>query len=282
MKITAEQLRLAKEAPNSCYGLIKPQFLFHSNRLEGSTFTEPELQRLVDEGVVSGEHGLDDVLETVNSIALFDFMVDTLDCPLADNLLAEMNRILFRGTREEERGFSGHYKLIANRIRGSRIQTALPSDVPAAMAELLPAMDSRHAGFEGIARNHARFEHIHPFQNGNGRIGRVLMLRQCILAEHDLIVVDCEFERDYKTGLEIAQADGDFRFHFDALEKCARRFDAKMRGFGVDKMLPTAEEMDASKHALAGRLAKQDNPRQPGPHPARRIDQVRERIEGRA
>lgn len=251
MKINAQQFMAIKNTPNSCYDLIKPEFLFHSNKLEGSTFTESELQRLVNERVVSGEHDVDDVIETMNSIALFDYVVDTLVYPLSDRTLLEMNRILSAGTREEACGFSGHYKHIANRIRGSRIQTALPSDVPEAMGSIIESLNDTQADFAKVAKTHARFEHVHPFQNGNGRIGRVLMLRQCVIAGIDLIVIDSEFEKDYKTWLEIAQADGDFRFYFDALKKCEERFDEKMGTLGVDKMLPSEEASSRVTRAVA-------------------------------
>lgn len=242
MKISVKQFQALKRIPNSVYDEIKPEFLFHSNKLEGSTFTEAELHKLVDDKTVSGEHPIDDVLETMNSVELFDFTVDTLREPLSDELLFEMNRILFSGTTEAENGFSGQYKKFANRIRSSRVQVALPSDIPRAMSELLPQMDEA-ASWKEIARLHARFEHIHPFQNGNGRIGRLLMLRQCSIANEDLIVIDSEYEQEYKTWLEVAQCEGDFRFYLDAIGKCMDRFDRKMESRGIALGVPSDDDI---------------------------------------
>ena len=81
MKITAGQMKAMKSAPNSAYGLILPEFLFHSNRMEGSTFSEDELFRLVEDGHVVGDHTKDDVYETINSIALFDHKMGDLGVP---------------------------------------------------------------------------------------------------------------------------------------------------------------------------------------------------------
>lgn len=241
MKISINQMKAMKAAPNSAYDMIKPEFLFHSNKLEGSTFSEAELVRLVEEGLVEGSHDLDDVMETKNSLDVFDYTVDTLGQPLSDELLWEMNRLLFRGTTEEANGFSGHYKRIPNRIRNSSVQVALSSDLPQAMPELFVQWDAA-SGFDDIASFHARFEHVHPFQNGNGRIGCFLMMKQCIENDVDLIVVDEALERPYKSWLEVAQASGDERCLRETLAECQQRFDAKMAERGVARLIPTEAE----------------------------------------
>lgn len=241
MIITKEQLRYVKAAPNSCYDLIKPVFLFHSNKLEGSTFTLEELKKLVDTGTVSGEHSIDDVLETIGSVKVFDYLADTLDSKLSEPMLFEMNRLLFEGTSKEQDGFTGHWKQLANRIKGSRVQVVLPSDVPKVMPEIIDMMN-RRCSFDEIAWLHARFEQIHPFQDGNGRIGRFIMLRQCVLSDVDIIAIDEEFGREYKTWLEIAQADGDFTYYCACLRECQKRFDEKMEKSAVKAMMPTQAE----------------------------------------
>lgn len=133
-----------------------------------------------------------------------------------------MNRLLFASTTEKANGFTGHYKLIPNRISGSRIQLALPGEVAQAIEELLTVWEGSAKDFQAIADFHARFEHIHPFQNGNGRIGRFLMLKQCIESDIDIIAIDEEFERPYKAWLEVAQADGDTVYYYETLRDCRR------------------------------------------------------------
>ena len=78
MKINVDQMQLMKAAPNSAYKVIMPEFLFHSNKLEGSTFSEEELVKLVEQGLVEGSHDIEDVLETKNSVDVFNYVVDTL------------------------------------------------------------------------------------------------------------------------------------------------------------------------------------------------------------
>ena len=246
MKITAGQMKAMKSAPNSAYGLILPEFLFHSNRMEGSTFSEDELFRLVEDGHVVGDHTKDDVYETINSIALFDHMVDGLGSPITPGMLVEMNRMLFAGTTDEADGFTGHYKEIPNRIVGSRVQVALPSDVEQGVEDLLGWWEESPRGPREIVLFHVRFEHLHPFQNGNGRIGRVLMLKQCIEQEADLIVIDEAHGDEYKSYLEIAQMSFDGEAYGprelsvlgEVLERCAARFARKMGDLGVPRLLP--------------------------------------------
>lgn len=252
MKITAQQMRLLKKAPNSAFDIIMPEFLFHSNKLEGSTFSEDELAKLVDTGLVEGSHEIDDVLETINSIEVFKFVVDTLGEPVDDNLLLEMNRMLFRGTGKEAEGFSGHYKIIPNRIRNSSVQVALPSDVPRAMPELFGMWEESGKDFDAIVAYHVRFEHIHPFQDGNGRIGRFLMMKQCIESDVDLIVVDEALGEPYKAWLEIAQTTGDARFLKKTLSDCQDRFTEKMREKGVLRMLPDDEAVESFTFSPSG------------------------------
>lgn len=237
MIIGIERFQTIKSAPNSAYGIIKPEFLYHSNKLEGSTFSLEELQRLVDEGHVVGDHDVDDVFETMNSLDVFDFTIDTLGNPISDELLFEMNRLLLRNTMHERNGWTGHYKTVPNRIRGASIEVSLPKDVPGGMRELIDSWHHSKRSIADIADFHARFEHIHPFQEGNGRTGRFLVLKQCIESGLDLVSIDEEYERPYKAWLEFAQSEGKIDHLVSVFEDCQKRFDRKMREKGVDRLL---------------------------------------------
>ena len=106
------------------------------------------------------------------------------------------------------------------------------------MEDLFRSWDESDRDLPAVAAFHARFEHIHPFQDGNGRIGRFLMLKQSIECGLDLVVVDEEFEQPYKAWLEVAQSQGDLRYLVETLESCQKRFDEKMRARGIDRLLP--------------------------------------------
>lgn len=88
-----------------------------------------------------------------------------------------------------------------------------------------------------IARFHARFERIHPFQEGNGRVGRFLVLKQCVESGLDLVSVDEEFNKPYKSWLEYAQTSGDVVHLVEVFEDCQARLDEKMRDKHVDALL---------------------------------------------
>lgn len=252
MIITKEQFQAMKLAPNSAYNLIKPEFLFHSNKLEGSTFTEEEIERLIEDGIVEGSHTFDDVIETRNSIDVFDYVVETLDMPLTAGYLIDLNTKLLRNTTNDQNGFVGHFKVLANRIRNSSVQVALPSEVPDAIDSLLDHWNNSARDFNAIAEFHVRFEHIHPFQEGNGRIGRFLMFKQCIENKVDLIVIDEKYNNPYKAWLEVAQTQGDSRFFKQTLHECQDYFSEKMRTKGIERLLPTDDEIQ-----YAQSLAKQ-------------------------
>ena len=150
MKIIVDQMQLMKAAPNSAYEVIMPEFLFHSYKLEGSTFSEEELVKLVEQGLVEGSHDIDDVLETKNSVDVFNYVVDTLGRPVDDEFLWTLNDMLFRETTDAKAGFTGHYKVIPNRIRNSSMQVALPSDLPRAMPALFAQWERSAKAFDAI------------------------------------------------------------------------------------------------------------------------------------
>ena len=237
MIITLEQMQLLKKAPNSIYEPFKSDFLFHSNKLEGSTFSEEELLKLVEQGKISGNHSVEDVLETINSLSVLDYVIDTLSVPITKEYLFELNRLLFKGTRTENEGFAGHYKTIPNRIRNSKVQVALPNEVDKGIDDLLTVWESSNKTFEDIADFHIRFEHIHPFQDGNGRIGRFLMLKQCIENKIDLIVIDAEREQPYKNWLEIAQSENRKDLFYQELKYCQSYYDEKLTKSGMMQLI---------------------------------------------
>ena len=215
MKINKDIFQYIKEIDNSIYGLIKPYFLYHSNKLEGSTFSQEELIKLVDNGKVIGDHDIDDVYETLNSIKVFDLIIDTLDEPLTPEFLKQVNSTLERNTRNDKLGLVGDYKKIPNRIRGCNIEVSMPKDVPAGINNLLEQWNKSEKQLEDITVFHAKFEHIHPFQDGNGRTGRFIILKQCIENDIDLVFIDSNNNDTYKAWLEVAQTQQNCKYLTD-------------------------------------------------------------------
>lgn len=125
--ISIETLKMMEEIRHDFYYDLKGMFLFHTNKMEGSTFTQLELTTLINENIVTGRHEFDDVMETRNSIELFDYCIKSLDSkPLSKFEIREMHSILKRGTTDERMGFVGKFKPIPNAIRGSEVKLSDP------------------------------------------------------------------------------------------------------------------------------------------------------------
>ena len=127
--------------------------------------------------MVTGEHSIDDVQETINSLELFDFVINTLNEKLTPMLLREYHSILKKNTTDVNYGFVWVYKKIPNKLRSVYIELAQPYEVAELIEKLL---NQKIESLYDIVDFHQRFEHIHPFQTGNGRIGRLIILRQCL------------------------------------------------------------------------------------------------------
>lgn len=169
MIITKNEIQQLKMIPNSGYENIKAEFLFHSNKLEGSTFTKENLEMYLSKQVIEGSHEVDDVFETINSTELFDFIIDTLDEPLTERLMLEFHQMLKKNTMDHKRGFAGCWKKIPNTILGvgGQLQVAQPYEVPDRIARLIREWNEGEKDFVAVVQCHAEFEKIHPFQDGN-------------------------------------------------------------------------------------------------------------------
>lgn len=223
-----EMIKISK-ITNSFYEDLKVEFLFHSNHLEGSTFSRENLETLLLNKKVQGEHFFDDVIETRNSLDVFDKVIASLEEPLNKFLLFDWHRTLKKGSVDDEIHNIGRWKQFENRLKGVPLRTAQPYEVDQLMYNLIEDWnDMPNHSLEDIAMFHARFEAIHPFQDGNGHIGRFLILKQCINSGVDLISIDSEYEKEYKDSLFVAQTTGDFRSLCDVFEACQKRLDEKM------------------------------------------------------
>lgn len=191
-----------KDIKNSFYFKLRHEFLYHSNKIEGSTFTTESLALLLDKNIVEGKHSLDDIQETVNSSYVFDTIIETLYSPVTEGSLKNLHSSLMYNTTMHHRGFSGVYKTIPNMIIGTSIQLAQPYEVQSKIDELLENYYSLDTvTIKDIAEFHVKFELIHPFQDGNGRIGRFLMLKQLLENNLPLYIISWDTEDLYRVAL---------------------------------------------------------------------------------
>ena len=199
-----ETLLETKGLKNALYSILKHSFLYHSNKIEGSTFTTEALALLLDKNVVTGKHTLDDVQETVNSSYVFDRIVETLGKKIDDSFLKDLHARLMFNTTMHQRGYAGIYKQIPNMIIGTKVKVAQPYEVQSRLDELLEwyySLDD--ITLEVIATFHYKFEIIHPFQDGNGRIGRFLMLKQMLENDLPIKIVSWDSEDLYRQSLNL-------------------------------------------------------------------------------
>lgn len=197
-----------KDFKNSLYSILKHSFLYHSNKIEGSTFTTEALALLLDKNVVTGKHTLDDVQETVNSSYVFDRIVETLGKKIEDQFLKDLHARLMFNTTMHQRGYAGVYKTIPNMIIGTKVKIAQPFEVQSRLDELLEWYYSLDKiTLSDIASFHYKFEIIHPFQDGNGRIGRFLMLKQMLENNLPIKIVSWDSEDLYRESLNLCDLD---------------------------------------------------------------------------
>lgn len=231
MKISIDVMQKLSKIKNSVYDAIKIEYLYHSNKLEGSTFSKENLIDLLEQKQVNGEHFLDDVIETKNSLELFDNVINTLKDPFDKYLIWEWHRLLKKGTVDDEIDNIGKWKKYENRLSKTDLKLCEPHLVESSMFNLIADWNESEKDIWAIADFHQKFEHIHPFQDGNGRIGRFIILRQCIENSVDLIAIDDEYNKEYREALYTAQTTQNIDSLVEVFKKCQKRIDEKLSDY---------------------------------------------------
>ena len=168
------------------YHQTQVSFAYNTNHIEGSTLTEDQTRYIFETNTILFEGDtvakVDDILETSNHFKLVDYMLDVADKKLTEKMIKEFHKILKNGTSDSRvEWFNvGEYKQRANTI-GEGVKTTLPQNVEKDMGKLMDWYNLlKHITIKEIIEFHYRFESIHPFQDGNGRIGRLIMFKECL------------------------------------------------------------------------------------------------------
>lgn len=162
------------------------EFAFNTNHMEGSTITKDETESIYNTGTILASEEkvivIKDVTETKNHFTLFKYMLDNVDVGLSIDMIKKFHYILKEGTltESEKSWFNvGKFKKLKNYV--GDIETSLPENVSKDMEDLLLWYHSlTNITLEDIIEFHVRFEKIHPFQDGNGRVGRIIMFKECL------------------------------------------------------------------------------------------------------
>ena len=200
------QIERKKFDRSGIYAYTQRTLAYNSNKIEGSTLNEEQTASLFDTGMlpVSNDYyRAKDVEETNGHFLMFNKMIDTLDEPLSEALIKAFHYELKSGVFEDRaNGYAiGEYKKRPNMI--GIYETALPEDVPEKMQELLAWYHEIPVKTLAImAQFHARYESLHPFQDGNGRTGRLILFRECLKADLTPVVIEDRHRNRYMGGLK--------------------------------------------------------------------------------
>jgi Fic family protein len=189
------------------YHKTQVSLAYNSNRIEGSRLSEEQTRYIFETRTIGFRDEeavpVDDIIETSNHFTAFDFMLDTYAEPLTIDIIKKLHGIIKTGTADAAREWFGlgEWKRLPNEVGG--VETTPPEDVETEMRRLgdwyaaIPEVS-----FNDIVEYHYRFERIHPFQDGNGRVGRLVMFRECLHHGITPFIIDSEHKQFYYRGLK--------------------------------------------------------------------------------
>ncbi len=187
------------------YHKVQVELTYNSNHIEGSKLSLDQTRLIFETSTVSTDGEpirIDDIMETLNHFRAIGYIIDQAASPLSENMIKELHRILKTGTTDSAKDWFavGEYKRLPNEVGGRK--TALPENVGKEIKGLLKAYrpNSKHS-FEEIIDFHVCFERIHPFQDGNGRVGRLIMFKECLASDVVPFIIADDMKAFYYRGL---------------------------------------------------------------------------------
>ena len=203
-----QRLKAEKEArlPGGIYHKIQIDLTYNSNHIEGSRLTHDQTRYIFETNTIGVEGDIvnvDDIVETANHFSCIDLIIDQANAQLTENYIKQLHRILKSGTSDSRKSWFavGDYKHHENEVGG--LATALPDEVPGRMKELMAWYKAiSHKTFDDLLEFHFRFELIHPFQDGNGRVGRLILFKECL--KHNIVpfIISDDMKLYYYRGLK--------------------------------------------------------------------------------
>ena len=204
-----EVLREQKEMglKGNLYHNTQIMFSYNTNHIEGSKLTEEQTRYIFETNTILFEGGtvasVDDILETANHFKLVDYMLDIADQNLTEDIIKKFHKILKEGTMDSRKEWFnvGDYKKLAN--EAGNMKTSSPKQTPKDMQKLMDWYNSLpKVTIKEIIEFHARFEKIHPFQDGNGRVGRLILFKECLKYNIVPFMIDDQLKMFYYRGLK--------------------------------------------------------------------------------
>lgn len=179
---------------------------YNSNRIEGSRLTHDQTRYMFETNTIGVENevlNVDDVIETSNHFRCIDLIIDHAASTLSEHFIEKLHHILKTGTSDSRKDWFavGEYKRLPNEVGG--MQTSLPEEVADRMKALLSDYNAvPKKTLDDILDFHVRFERIHPFQDGNGRVGRLIMFKECLKYNIVPFIIEENLKLFYYRGLK--------------------------------------------------------------------------------
>ena len=187
------------------YHFVQIELTYNSNHMEGSRLSHDQTRYIFETNTIGFEGGVvkaDDIVETANHFCCVDMIIDAASRPISESFIKELHRTLKNGTTDSRKIWFevGNYKKYPNTVGG--MDTAQPDEVAVKMHHLLKEYNSiQEKTLDDLLDFHYRFESIHPFQDGNGRIGRLLLFKECLKQNIVPFIIDEELKLFYYRGL---------------------------------------------------------------------------------
>ena len=194
--------------PGRIYHYLQVEMTYNSNHIEGSKLTEDQTRQIFETKTIlvrdeNESINVDDVVETINHFRCIDYVIDNAKNQLNEKFIKKLHYLLKQNTSDSYKSWFrvGEYKLLENSVGG--VDTAKPEEVQNKIAKLLNEYNSKKKiTVEDIVDFHYKFERIHPFQDGNGRVGRLIMLKECLKHNIVPIIIKDDFKDFYYRGLK--------------------------------------------------------------------------------
>lgn len=188
------------------YHKIQIELTYNSNHMEGSRLTHDQTKYIFETntiGITNENLRVDDIIETANHFRCIDEIIDNAKNKLSEKLIKNLHFILKTGTSDSKKSWFavGDYKKLPNEVGG--VETTQPEAVEEELKKLLTAYNAKeNITFEDIIDFHVQFERIHPFQDGNGRVGRLIMFKECL--KHNIVpfIIEDDIKLFYYRGLK--------------------------------------------------------------------------------
>ena len=196
----------ANKYSGGIYHKTQIDLTYNSNHMEGSRLTHDQTRYIFETNTIGIEKevlNVDDVIETANHFRCIDMIIDRAKLSLTEKIIKELHLILKNGTSDSRKDWFavGNYKKLPNEVGG--METALPEEVANKMKKLLSEYNNKEEkNFEDILDFHVKFERIHPFQDGNGRVGRLIMFKECLKYNIVPFIIEDNLKMFYYRGLK--------------------------------------------------------------------------------